>query len=58
MQASTWLKFGTCIEGLRADISINFGANLLNIQGLINNFTYKSVGLLSSLQVKPLQGTS
>ena len=42
MRASIWLKFGTCIGGLKANITINFGVNLLKIQGVISDFMHKA----------------
>ena len=43
MPASFWLKFGTHIGGLKANTSIKFGVNLINNEGVISNFTYKSM---------------
>ena len=40
--ASIWLKFGTCIESLKANTSIRFGVNVINIQGVESDFTHKS----------------
>ena len=40
MRASIWLKFGTHIEGLKANTTPNFGVNLINIQGIISGFTH------------------
>ena len=42
MRAPIWLKFGTYIGGLKANIGINFGVNLINIQGVISNFMHKA----------------
>ena len=42
MPAPIWLKFGTRIRGLKASSSINFGVNLIKIEGFISNFTYNS----------------
>ena len=39
MCAPIWLKFGTCIRGIKMNTSIKFGVNLINIQGVISNFT-------------------
>jgi len=41
MRASIWLIFGTRIGGLKANTSINFGVNLINIKGVISDFTHK-----------------
>ena len=35
IHAPIWLKFGTHIGGLKANNSIDFGANLINIHGLL-----------------------
>ena len=49
------LKFVTCIGGLKANTSIKFVVNLINIQGVISDFTHEAkVELLSCLQGKPL----
>ena len=40
MHASIWLKFGTRIGGLKANNSIKFGINLINIQGVTSDFTH------------------
>ena len=42
MHASIWLKFGTRIGGLKANISIKFGINPINIQGVTSNFMHKT----------------
>ena len=42
MRASILLKFGTHIGGLKANTSINFWVNLINIEGVLNDFTHKS----------------
>jgi len=42
MRASIWLKFGTRIRGLKANTSIAFGVNLINIKEVISDFTHKS----------------
>ena len=42
MHASIWLKFGTRIGGLKENISIKFGINLINIRGVTIDFTHKS----------------
>ena len=42
MRDSIWLKFGTNIGGLKVNISIKCRVNLINIQGVISNFTYKT----------------
>jgi len=34
--------FGTRIGGLKANTSIDFGVNLINIEGVISDFTHKS----------------
>ena len=34
-----WLKFGTCIGGLKANASIKFWVNLINIEEVISDFT-------------------
>ena len=41
MRASIWLKFGTHIRGPKANTSITFGVNLINIQGFISNLRIK-----------------
>ena len=57
-RAPIWLKFGTRNGGLKANISIKIGVNLINIQGVISDFTHKAVKLLSRLQGKLLRGIS
>ena len=42
MHASIWLKFETRIGGLKENIRINFGINLINIEGIISGFIHKS----------------
>ena len=42
MSTLIWLKFRTCIGGLKANTSIKFGVNLLNIEGVISDFTHKA----------------
>ena len=42
MRASILLKFGTRIGGLKANSSINFWVNVINIEGVISDFTHKS----------------
>ena len=42
MRASILLKFGTRIGGLKAKTSIDFWVNLINIEGVISDFTHKS----------------
>ena len=42
VRASILLKFGTRIGGLKANTSINFWVNLINIEGVISDFTHKS----------------
>ena len=42
MRASMWLKFDTHIGGLKANISIKFGINLINIEEVISNFMLKA----------------
>ena len=42
MRTLIWLKFGTLIGGLKANTSIDFRVNLINIEGVISNFTHKS----------------
>jgi len=39
MRALIWLKFGTRIGGLKANASINFWVNLINIEDVISDFT-------------------
>jgi len=41
MCTSIWLKYGTQIRGLKANISTNLGVNLINIQGAISDFMHK-----------------
>ena len=40
MRASIWLKFGTRIKGLNANISIKLGINPINIRGVTSDFTH------------------
>ena len=40
MCASIWLKLGTHIGGLNANISIKFGINPINIRGVTSDFTH------------------
>ena len=42
MCALIWLKFETCIGGLKANTGINFGVNLINIQGALGDFMHKA----------------
>ena len=42
MRASIWLKFVTCIGGLKANTSIKFGIYSINIRGVTSIFTHKS----------------
>ena len=42
VHASILLKFGTRIGGLKANTSIDFWVNLINIEGVISDFTHKS----------------
>ena len=42
VRASILLKFGTRIGGLKANTSIDFWLNLINIEGVISDFTHKS----------------
>ena len=42
VRTSILLKFGTRIGGLKANTSIDFWTNLINIEGVISNFTHKS----------------
>ena len=42
MCASIWLKIGTLIGGLKANTSIKFGINPINIQGVTSDFTHKT----------------
>jgi len=42
MHALIWLKFETCIEDLNFNTSIKFGISLINIQGVISNFTHET----------------
>jgi len=41
MHAPIWLKFGTCIGGLKANTSIKIKVNLINIQEVVSDFTHK-----------------
>ena len=41
MSASIWLKFGTPIGGLKANTSIKFGINMINIHRVISDFAHK-----------------
>ena len=40
MRALIWLKLGTHIGGLNANISIKYGINLINIRGITSDFTH------------------
>ena len=42
LRASILLKFGTRIGGLKANTSIDFWVNLINIEEVISDFTHKS----------------
>jgi len=42
MCAPIWLKLGTHIGGLKANTKINFGVNLINIEGGISDFMHKA----------------
>ena len=42
MRVSIWLKLGTRIGGLKANTSIKFGINLINIQESTCDFAHKS----------------
>ena len=42
MRASIWLKFSTRIGGLKANTSMDFVVNQINIEGVISNFMHKS----------------
>jgi len=42
MRALIWLKFGTCIGGSKGEPSVHFGVNLIDIEGVISDFTHKS----------------
>ena len=42
VRASILLKFSTRIEGLKANTSIDFWINLINIEGVISDFTHQS----------------
>ena len=42
VRALILLKFGTRIGGLKANTRIDFWVNLINIEGVISNFTHKS----------------
>ena len=42
MLAPIWLKFGTCIGGLKVSARINFGLNSINIQGAISDFMHRA----------------
>ena len=42
MCALIWLKFGTSTGGLKANASINFGVNLINIEEVISDFMCKA----------------
>jgi len=42
VHASILLKFGTRIGGLKANTSIDFWINLINIEGVISDFMHKS----------------
>ena len=42
MRASMWLKIGSHIGRLKVNASIKFRVNLINIQGVIIDFTLKA----------------
>ena len=42
MRTLILLKFGTCIGGIKANNCIDFGVNVLNILGVISDFTHKT----------------
>ena len=42
VRTSILLKFGTRIGGLKAKTSIDYWVNLINIEGVISDFTHKS----------------
>ena len=42
MRASIWLKFGAHVESLKANTSIKFEINPINIQVVVSNFTHKT----------------
>ena len=42
MHTPIWLKFGAHIGRLKPNTSIEFGINLINIQGVISDFTHKT----------------
>jgi len=42
VRALILLKFGTRIGGLKSNTSIDFWVNLINIEGVISDFTHKS----------------
>ena len=56
MRASIWLKSDMHIGCLKANTKIKFGVNLINIQGVISNFTHKTKS--NFCHSKLLQGTS
>ena len=41
VRALILLKFGTRIRGLKANTSIDFWVNLINIEGVVSDFTHK-----------------
>ena len=41
VRASILLKFGTRIGGLKANTSIDFWVTLINVEGVISDFTHK-----------------
>ena len=42
MYASIFLKLGIRIGGIKANTSIDFCLNLINIEGIMSGFTHKS----------------
>ena len=41
VRARIWMKFGTCIRGLKKNTRIDFRVNLINIQWIISDFMHK-----------------
>jgi len=39
LRASIWLEFGAHIGSLKANISVKFGVDLINIHGAVSDFT-------------------
>jgi len=50
------LKFGTRVVGLKANISIKFGVNLINIKRVLNDFAKKMLNFCHAFRVNRIEG--